>query len=136
MGKINWGRVFLGGIVTGVVLYLLTLAVFVYALPETELRRAVEATGRPIFPALEAILHVASGIWTMWLYAAIRPRYGPGPKTAAIAGFAVWVMGALVDAIWGSLGLIPPGVLVAPVAADLPTIVLAAMVGARLYKES
>jgi hypothetical protein len=33
-------------------------------------------------------------MWIMWLYAAIRPRYGPGPKTAAVAGFALWFIGS------------------------------------------
>jgi hypothetical protein len=31
------------------------------------------------------------GIFAVWLYAAIRPRYGDGPKTALCAGAVVWV---------------------------------------------
>jgi hypothetical protein len=31
------------------------------------------------------------GIAAIWLYAAIRPRYGPGAATALRAGFAVWL---------------------------------------------
>jgi len=137
MGKINWGRVFLCGILTGGVLYLLKLLVAVFALGETDLMAAVEAAGRPTFPALPAILHVAIGIWTIWLYTAIRPRYGPGPKTAAVAGFAMWVIGALVDALWVSLRLIPIplGALLAPLAASLPNAIVAAVVGAWPYKE-
>ncbi|MBI4465806.1 MAG: hypothetical protein HY656_00040 [Acidobacteria bacterium] len=135
MGKINWGRVFLCGILTGVVLYLLTAAVFVFALPETELRRAVEAAGRPTFSPLHFILHVAIGIWAMWVYAAIRPRYGPGPKTAAVAGVALWVIAALVDAVWGSVGLIPLGALPVPLAVTLPIGIVALMVGAWPYQE-
>ncbi len=30
-------------------------------------------------------------IAAIWLYAAIRPRYGPGPATALRAGFVVWL---------------------------------------------
>jgi hypothetical protein len=137
MGKMNWGRVFLCGILTGGVWYLLALVVFVFALGGTDFAAAVEAAGRPPFPALPFILHLAGGVWTMWLYAAIRPRYGPGPKTAAVSGFALWVIGALVDALWVSLRLIPlpPGALLAPVAAALPVAVVAAVVGAWPYKE-
>ena len=137
MGKINWGRVFLCGIVTGGVLYLLTLAVFVFALPETELGRAVEATGRPRFGALHFILHLAIGIWAMWLYAAIRPRYGPGPKTAAVAGLALWVIAALVDAVWVSVGAMPFPLraLLVPLAVSLPIGIVAAVVGAWPYQE-
>jgi len=71
----------------------------------------------------------------MWLYAAIRPRYGPGPKTAAIAGLATAVFGALADAIWAGFGFVPPELLVAPVAAAVPILIVAAMAGAWLYKE-
>ena len=35
------------------------------------------------------------GIFAVWLYAAIRPRYGAGPKTALCAGAAVWGLGYL-----------------------------------------
>ena len=40
----------------------------------------------PIFAVYGFLL----GIVAVWLYAAIRPRFGPGPKTAAMAGLAVW----------------------------------------------
>ncbi len=137
MGKINWGRVFLCGILTGVVFYLLQLVVFVFALGQTDFAAAVQAAGRPRFPPLPFTLHVAIGIWTMWLYAAIRPRYGPGAKTAAVAGFAMWVIGGLVGALWVSLRLvpIPLGALVGPLAVSLPTTIVAAVVGAWPYKE-
>lgn len=135
MAKINWGRVFLCGIVAGVVLYLLTLAVFIFALPETELRRVVEATHRRPMGPLHFVLHVTTGIWAMWLYAAIRPRYGPGPKTAAVAGFALWLITALVDAIWGSVGLIPLRALLVPLAVTLPIGIVALVLGAWPYQE-
>ena len=136
MGKINWGRVFLCGLLTGVVWGVLEAIKaplvgrdFLAALPGGHVRMSAG------FFAFWIVIELVVGIWTMWLYAAIRPRYGPGPKTAAVAGFALWVIGALADAIWASLGFIPPGVLVAPVATDLPIIIVAAVVGAWLYKE-
>lgn len=135
MGKIKWGRVFLCGILTGSVLYLLKLLVFVFALGKTDFAAAVEAAGRPRFPALPFILYQGVGIWTMWLYAAIRPRYGPGPKTAAVAGLALWAIGGLVDALWVSFQLTPIslGALLALVAATLPVTIVAAIVGAWPY---
>ncbi len=137
MGKINWGRVFLCGILTGGVWYLLSLLVFMFALGKTDFAAAVQKAGHPAFPALPFILHLVGGIWTMWLYAAIRPRFGPGPKTAALAGLALWVVGTLDDALWVSLRLtsLSCGTLVAPVAASLPVIIVAAIAGAWLYKE-
>lgn len=137
MGKINLGRVFLCGILTGGVLYLLQLLVFLFVLRGSDFAAAVEAAGRPRFPALPFILRLGVGIWTIWLYAAIRPRYGPGPKTATVAGFALWVIAILVDLIWVSSRLtpIPQGTMLAPAFLSLPIVVVAAVVGAWPYKE-
>ena len=135
MGKINWARVFLCGIVAGLVGYLLQVSFFVYVLPETELRAVVEATGRPISGPLHAGLHVAAGIWSMWLYAAIRPRYGPGPKTATVAGLSLWIIASVIDGVWASVGLIPLRALAVPLAVTLPICVVATLAGAWFYKE-
>ena len=81
------------------------------------------------------ILNLVEGTWAMWLYAAIRPRYGAGPKTAAVAGFSWWVISSLIDATWGSFGFVPARALLGPMAASLPAILVAALVGAWLYKE-
>ena len=139
MGKINWGRVLLCGLLAGVVWFV--LGGLIYALVGKDFAAAVQAVGGGVPPTSAGslvflvILNFAIGFWTMWLYAAIRPRYGPGPKTAAVAGLALWVFGSLTDAIWGSFGVIPLGVLLTPVVATLPVIILATMVGAWLYKE-
>lgn len=143
MGKLNWGRVFFCGLLTGVVWSVLLGINTVFV--GRNFVAAVEAAGRRefFFPRTAAgayvflvIMNLLVGIWTMWLYAAIRPRYGPGTKTAAVAGFACWVIGvALPDAVWVTFGLIPPGVLLAPVATSLPALIVAAVVGAWAYKE-
>ena len=39
------------------------------------------------------------GILAIWLYAAIRPRYGAGSKTALYAGAAVWGLGYLLGSV-------------------------------------
>ena len=138
MGKINWGRVVLCGFLTGVVwgvLFAIALPLvgrdFLAALPGGHHIPGTSAGLR----AIVMITPLALGISTMWLYAAIRPRYGPGPKTAAVAGFALWFIGSWADAFWAALGAVPLGVLVGPVAANLPIAVVAAVAGAWLYKE-
>jgi hypothetical protein len=81
------------------------------------------------------IVNLVMGIWAMWLYAAIRPRYGPGPKTAVLTGFSWWVISSLIDATWGSFGFVAPKAILAPMAASLPAIIIAAVLGAWLYRE-
>ena len=71
----------------------------------------------------------------MWLYAAIRPRYGAGAKTAVLVGFSWWIVTSLADASWGSFGFVPVRALVPLMAITLPEFVVAAAVGAWLYKE-
>lgn len=71
----------------------------------------------------------------MWLYAAIRPRYGPGPKTALVAGFAWWVIVSLQSGKWVAVGFVPVKATLARLAITLPAILLAALVGAWPYEE-
>lgn len=138
MGKINWGRVFLGGVlfglVGGVLIFLDVL------LLGKDFLAAVLAAGqvpdsKAVWLGMCVSAGILVGIWTIWLYAAIRPRYGPGPKTAVIAGLAVSLFGILADAMWAWMGFIPPAVIVAPVAGAVPAIIVATLVGAWPYKE-
>jgi len=138
MGKINWGRVFLCGLVSGVVWGVISGPVLLVIGQDFLAAIPVGNFFSPLQPGLVAfysLLWFVMGVWMMWLYAAIRPRYGPGPKTAAIAGLATAVFGVLADAVWVSMGVVPVEVVVAPVVAAVPILIVAAMMGARLYKE-
>ena len=137
MRKINWGRVVLCGIVAGLAWTVLSSIVtaffardFVAAVPGGRL--SAPSLG---LVAFLFIVNLVMGIWAMWLYAAIRPRYGPGPKTAVLTGFSWWVISSLIDATWGSFGFVAPKAILAPMAASLPAIIVAAVVGAWLYRE-
>ena len=44
-------------------------------------------------------IDLTMGIWVMWLYSAIAPRYGATPVAVALAGTAWWVMKTLQSAI-------------------------------------
>ena len=72
----------------------------------------------------------------IWLHAAIRPRYGPGPKTAAIAGLVLWFILSLADVVWGALLSLPISFLATSSAIWLVLMVGATVVGAWLYKEA
>ena len=81
-------------------------------------------------------MRLAMGIAVTWLYAAIRPRFGPGPRTALVAGTAMW----LFAYVWGYLGVRPyqifsdPTLLLAALW-GLLEINLTALLGAWLYRE-
>jgi len=60
---------------------------------------AITALGRPADGSALSMFTVwcfLVGIFAVWLYAAIRPRYGAEPKTA---GAAVWGLGYLLAAV-------------------------------------
>lgn len=137
MSKINWVRVIIGGLVAGLVWTVLSSLItaflsreFVAAVPGG---RLAKPPGGMV--ALLCGLNLVMGMWAIWLYAAIRPRYGPGIKTAVIAGLAWWLIAAIDDSIWGSLGFVSPHALLMPVVTSLPALIVAAVVGAWLYRE-
>ena len=140
MGKMNWGRIFLGGLLWFVVYHLLGAASWFLFL-EKEWTPALAALGRhieetPGFIALFLFLTLGFGVAAVWLYAAIRPRYGAGPKTAACAGLAVWKIGILLPTLaWGWLLGFPIGLIAGTVASALVGSVAATVVGAWPYQE-
>jgi len=71
----------------------------------------------------------------VWLYASIRPRYGPGPKTAVVAGLALWLITHLAFAAWWFTGLFSFGLVAASAAGGLVAAVAGALAGGALYKE-
>jgi hypothetical protein len=139
MGRINVGRVILGGLVAGLVINIgetiLNLVVVAQAMEDAFQARNLPALGiNPIIGFV--VFSFAVGIVTVWLYAAIRPRFGPGPKTGAIAGLVVWFFAYLYGAVaMGMMGLFPMKLMAITTIWGLPEIVLAAVAGASLYKE-
>jgi hypothetical protein len=76
------------------------------------------------------------GIFAVWLYAAIRPRYGAGPKTALCAGAAVWGLGYLL-AVAGpiALHLFPRHIMAIGLVVGLVEVLVGTVAGAWLYRE-
>jgi len=60
----------------------------------------MKALGHPDFSPNQWIgynlLGLVCGIALIWIYAAIRPRFGAGVMTAVYAGLAVWFIGVLI----------------------------------------
>ncbi|MSV34813.1 MAG: hypothetical protein EXQ47_04350 [Bryobacterales bacterium] len=141
MGKINLGGVILGGLAAGLVANVLGFLVDGVILAP-QWAEAMKALGRPDFSSTQiigfSVLGFAYGIFTVWLYAAIRPRYGAGPKTAVCAGLAVWVAGLLIPnfALMGVTGLFPSSLTVMTTLGGIVEGVAGALAGAALYKES
>jgi hypothetical protein len=138
MGKINWGRVFLGGIVAGAVINAFEF-VENGAVLARDWEAAMKALGRTMQPNAIPIFVVWGfllGISSVWLYAAARPRYGAGPKTAALTGVATWFIGYALPGLseW-ALHLVPHRLVAISVVVGLVEVVIGSVAGAALYKE-
>lgn len=141
MANINSGRVILGGLVAGIVADILGFLVDGLLLAH-RWTDGMRMLGRGPFAPKQWIgfnlLGLVGGIVTIWIYAAIRPRYGAGAKTAVLVGLAVWVVGALIPNLsfmWLA-HLFPHHLTVYTTAGALVEIVVGAVAGAALYKEA
>lgn len=140
MGKINWRNVFVGGVVAGIIIDVVE-GILEGVILGPEWRQAMQALGHPLRETgtnvtLHVLLGFAYGITALWVYAAIRPRFGAGPKTALYAGLGVWVLGSLLPSVnWGPRGLLPGHLFTIAVVVGLVEIVVATEAGAWLYKE-
>lgn len=139
MGRINTIRVLIGGLAAGLV-----INVGEFILNEMVLRADMEAFFvRVNLPppgggtiGVFLILGFSLGIVTTWLYAAIRPRYGPGPRTAACAGIAAWFLACVYpSSFFLAMGLMPAGAIITGLIWELVEVPLAAIVGGWLYRE-
>ena len=139
MGKVNLSRVILGGIVAGVILNVSEFLLHDVVMKD-QFRAALQALGKtPTESGSEifwwVIWSFILGITAVWLYAAIRPRYGAGAGTAVRAGIAVWVLSCVLMTIaFTNLDLFPfmPLAVIWSLVGD----VVATLAGAWLYKES
>jgi len=90
MSKVNWSRVVGCGLLAGIIWIILGSGVTAllgrdFALPNNNLGKSTSG-----FLVFNIVLDLLEGISILWLYAAIRPRYRPGAKTADVAAFAWW----------------------------------------------
>jgi len=142
MGKINYGRVILGGIVAGIVLDILgylvdgVLLAPRWAADMKLLSHAEAFTGAQF--TLFSLLGLASGLGTVWLYAAIRPRFGAGMQTAICAGMFVWFMGTLLPnaSFMYATRLFSRHLTLYTTLGAIVEVAVASMAGAALYKEA
>lgn len=140
MGKINFGRVLVGGIVAGVIVDAFEYFINTKLLAD-QWHAMMEAQKLPMWGTNEVIafdvMGLAIGLVAVWTYAAIRPRFGAGPKTAFYAALLIWVLAYVLSSLSPLImGMFPLKLFLILVGAGLVEIVVATVVGAFLYKEA
>jgi hypothetical protein len=140
----NTGKVVVAGLVAGIVANVLGFLLFgMWLMPRftadmnaaaPSLAARAEASG-----AMGMVWQIFGGFVvgfvSAWLYAAIRPRFGPGAKTAIYAGLVVWILGFIFHLDLLLYGLTSTTTyMLATVAALIQTLATAWVAG-MLYKE-
>ncbi|HEV2670315.1 MAG TPA: hypothetical protein VGU74_04440 [Gemmatimonadales bacterium] len=139
MGKINMQKVLIGGLIAGVVLNVIDFVVFGVVL-KAQMAAAMQALGKPPMTNAQVpwfvFLDFVAGIGLVWLYAAMRPRYGAGPGTAAKTGVAGWFFAVLLPTLFmWPMHLMPNNVTILTSVVALVEWPIAAVVGAKFYLE-
>lgn len=142
MASINWGRLILGGLVAAIMMFFADG--FIH-------ERLVSGDWRAVYAGLNAaqpeghglsmvyfgIYELGRGLIAMMFYATMRTHFGPGPKTAVLAGIASWIafsltgpaqfipLGFFSNALWMKVG-----------AMHLVTSIVSTIVGAAMYKDA
>ncbi len=138
MGVTSFARVLAGGFLAGLVFSLLEVAVNV-GLLGTRWMAGLERFGLSV-PVSAIVLWGIGGVVLctvgVWLYVALRPCSGPGPRTAMVAATILWCAAFL----YPSLGLfatpnIPRGLLTIAVMWGLVELNAAMLAGAWFYRE-
>jgi len=139
---INASKVVVGGLVAGVVMNVIGFVGNGYLLGkrmEAEMAAvAPSLAGKGMAPSaitFAVVTQFVVGILLVWLYAAMRPRFGPGMGTAAKAALVIWVCGLLFYQDWVHVGLMQPSTYAMASCVALISLMAGAWVGGTLYKE-
>ena len=140
MGRINLGRVIVGGLLAGLLINISEAVLNTFVI-EKDMEAAMRALNLPPIGGSQigifVVLGFALGITTVWLYAAIRPRFGPGVSTASCAALTVWFLAYVYPTMFILvMHVFPTTPMYISVAWGLPEIVIAGIAGAWAYTES
>ena len=138
----NLSRVVLGGIVAGIIMFVINGIVNGGFLNNdfqswaNDMGSLIHPPEQSISMSLWVLMCLIYGIAGVWMYAGIRPRFGAGPKTALLAGFFLWTVSKLTTSFdFIALGIFPSKIIVGQLIGSFVAIMLGVLLGARLYKE-
>ncbi len=139
MSRINLGRVVIGGLLAGLIINFGEFILNGVLLME-EMNAAMAALNKP--PVDQGmiiwfvLLGFGLGCTIVWTYAAMRPRFGAGVKTAICASMLVWGLGYLYPNLFMIImNIFPRDMMVMVTVWGLIELIVAGMAGAWAYKE-
>jgi hypothetical protein len=141
MSQVNVPRVIAGGLAAGLIMNVID-ALTNGALLGERWRVATEALNPGLITKMGMsgtvgwiIVDFILGILTVWVYAAVRPRLNPGPRTAITAALVIWLAAHAAYASYAFMELYPWSLILASSVGGLIAALAGGYVGARLYRE-
>lgn len=141
MAQLNSSRVVVGGLAAGLVMNIIDATTNGFLLgarwkAETDalnpgLMAKTGASGTLGWVIVDFIL----GILTVWVYAGIRSRFGPGPGTALRAALVIWLAAHLAYVSYAFMGYYSWSLILGSSVGGLVAALAGGYVGARLYRE-
>jgi hypothetical protein len=140
MGKMNFRRWLLAGLVAGVIMDILGFFIDGLWLKQAW-QSGMQALGVSGFsPSTWAwfnVLGVVNGLMALWVYCGIRPRYGAGLNTAFKAAIVFWIIGSLIPnlsfMVFG--GLFSHQLAAYTTLGSFIQVIVGVIAGAAVYKE-
>jgi hypothetical protein len=139
MGRINVARLIIGGLAAGAVANALDFVINTYLMVNegTEMMQRLNLRADMVESSMTTWIAVdfIYGMVLVFAYVAMRPRFGPGPKTAVIAGMSFWVAFTAVFAGLTAMGIYTQQAFIKNAALAIVSTLAPVLVGAALYKE-
>jgi hypothetical protein len=139
MAGINIGRVILGGIAAGIVANAGDYVINEYLLKEDmsnlATRLGLDQGAMESSMVTWIVVDFLYGLLIAFTYAAIRPRFGPGPATACLAGLLLFLSITVVLVGFMSMGIFVQDAFMRSAALSLVVTLAASLVAGAIYKE-
>jgi drug/metabolite transporter (DMT)-like permease len=139
MARMNMGRLVLGGLVAGVVANGLDYVInrFLMQTEMQDMTQRLNLSQEMVMSSMTTwiIVDFVWGLLLVFTYAAMRPRFGPGPKTAIVSGSTLWLAVCSMFAGLSAMGIYTEQAFIKSSALTLVSALTASLVGAAIYKE-
>jgi len=139
---INTQKVIVGGLAAGVVMNVWDFVMNMFVLGKRmseEMNAVAPGTAEKMMTTSAMVCYIIMdfilGIMITWLYAAMRPRFGPGFGTAAKGAIFVWVLFGIAYSGYLISGMMSMSTWTMASVGGLVNLMLAAWVGGKLYSE-
>jgi hypothetical protein len=139
MSGINVARLLLGGLVAGVVVNAGDFVINSYLLADDMVQLSqrlglnqADVEGSQVTWIVVDLIY---GMLLVFSYAAIRPRFGPGPATAIVAGLVLYLAITVVLFGFMSMGMFVQDAFLRSAGLQLVVTLAASLAGGMVYKE-